>query len=132
DIDLELQTQTGRTVPMSVSCGLVRDQRGKITGALVIARDITERKRAEDEQQALQQQLLETSRRAGMADVAANVLHNVGNILNSVNVTVHLLARTLRKSPLGDLGQVAAMMQEHATVLGDYLTGDPQGQQIPG
>jgi PAS domain S-box-containing protein len=132
NIDTEIQTQTGRTVPISISCGLVRDQRGKITGVLMIARDITVRRQAEAEQQALQQQLLETSRRAGMADVAANVLHNVGNVLNSVNVTTHLLARTLRRSPIGDLGRVAAMMQEHAPALGDYLTHDPKGQQIPG
>ena len=132
NVDTEIQTQSGRSVPISISCGLVRDQRGKITGVLMIARDITARRRAEAEQQALQQQLLEASRRAGMADVAANVLHNVGNILNSVNVTTHLLARTLRSSPTGDLGRVAAMMQEHASALGDYLTHDPKGQQIPG
>ena len=132
NVDTEIQTQSGRSVPISISCGLVRDQRGKITGVLMIARDITARRRAETEQQALQQQLLEASRRAGMADVAANVLHNVGNILNSVNVTTHLLARTLRSSPTGDLGRVAAMMQEHASALGDYLTHDPKGQQIPG
>jgi two-component system, LuxR family, sensor kinase FixL len=131
-MDIELQTRTGHTVPMSISCGLVRDQRGKITGVLVIARDITARQRAEAERQTLQQQLMEASRRAGMADVAASVLHNVGNVLNSVNVTTNLVASTLRKSPLGDLGRIATMMQEHAAALGDYLTHDPKGQQIPG
>jgi PAS domain S-box-containing protein len=94
--------------------------------------EIAERRRAETERQALQQQLLETSRRAGMADVAANVLHNVGNVLNSINVTTNLLASTLRQSPLGDLGRVAAMLQEHAADAGSYLTSDPKGQQIPG
>jgi PAS domain S-box-containing protein len=132
NVDIEIQTRTGRTVPLSISCGLVRDQRGKITGVLVIARDIMARKQAEAERQALQQQLMETSRRAGMADVAANVLHNVGNILNSVNVTTNLVASTLRKSPVGDLGRIATMLQEHASTVGDYLSHDPKGQQIPG
>ena len=130
-IDIEMQTKTRPSVPLSLSCGLVRDQRGKITGVLVIARDITERKRAEDERQALQQQLVETSRRAGMADVAASVLHNVGNVLNSVNVTTNLVASTIRKAPVSDLGRIATMLQEHASALGDYLTHDPKGQQIP-
>jgi PAS domain S-box-containing protein len=131
-IDTELQTHTGRAVAVSLSCGVVRDQRGKITGMLVIARDVTARRQAEAERQALQKQLVETSRRAGMADVAANVLHNVGNILNSVNVTAALIARTLRKSPLRDLNRIALMLQEHAATLGDYLVRDPKGQQIPG
>lgn len=47
-LEIEVQTQTGRAVPLSVSCALVRDRRGKITGVLIVARDITERKRVEE------------------------------------------------------------------------------------
>jgi PAS domain S-box-containing protein len=132
NIDTELSTPSGRIIPVSLSCWLVRDQRGKITGMLIIARDITIRKQAEAERQTLQQQLMETSRRAGMADVAASVLHNIGNVLTSVNVTTNLLTSALRKSPLGDLSLIATMLQEHASALGDYLTSDPKGKQIPG
>jgi two-component system, LuxR family, sensor kinase FixL len=131
-IDTEFQTQTGRALPVSLSCGIVRDQRGKITGVLIIARDITARQQADAERQALQKQLVETSRRAGMADVATNMLHNVGNILNSINVTATLIARTLRKSPLSDLGRIARMLQEHTPTLDDYLMHDPKGRLIPG
>jgi PAS domain S-box-containing protein len=132
NVDTELRTKTGCIIPVSLSCGLVRDQRGKITGVLAIARDITARQQAETERQSLQQQLMEASRRAGMADVAASVLHNVGNVLNSINVTTNLLTGTLRKSPINDLGRIAAMLQEHAPDLGGYLTSDPKGKQIPG
>jgi PAS domain S-box-containing protein len=131
-MDLELCTPAGHAIPVSLSCGLVRDQRGKITGVLVIARDITARKRAEEERQELHRQLVEASRRAGMADVAASVLHNVGNVLNSVNVTVQLIVNTIRKSPGGDIGRIATLLHEHEHVLGDYLRQDPKGQQIPG
>ena len=72
--------------------------------------EIAERQQAEAERQALQQQLMETSRRAGMADVAVSVLHNVGNVLNSVNVASSLLVNTIRKSPISDLGRIAAML----------------------
>jgi signal transduction histidine kinase len=94
--------------------------------------EIAERQHAEAARQALQQQLMETSRRAGMADVAVSVLHNVGNVLNSVNVASSLLVTTIRQSPLSDLARIAALLQEHTPTLGDYLTHHPQGQQIPG
>jgi hypothetical protein len=31
---------------------------------------------------------VEVARKAGMAEVATGVLHNVGNVLNSINVSV--------------------------------------------
>lgn len=130
-VDTEFRTSTGHVIPVSLSCSLVRDQRGKATGVLVIARDITRRKQAEAERQELHKQLLEASRRAGMADVAASVLHNVGNVLNSINVSLDVVTRTLRNSLTGDVGRIATMLQAHAATLGEYLTRDPKGSQIP-
>ena len=52
-----------------------------------IGRDITDIKQAEAKLEQVHKQFLETSRKAGMAEVASNVLHNVGNVLNSVNVS---------------------------------------------
>jgi CheY-like chemotaxis protein len=66
-----------------------------------------------------------------MADVAANVLHNVGNVLNSVNISAGLVTSTMRQSLIGDIGRIAALLHEHAPALGDYLTSDPKGKQIP-
>ena len=43
----------------------------------------------------LNRQLIDTSRRAGMAEVATGVLHNVGNVLNSVNVSATLVGERL-------------------------------------
>ena len=57
-----------------------------------------------------QQELLRASRHAGMAEVATGVLHNVGNILNSVNVTVELLREGVRG------GGVDRMRQLHQIV----------------
>jgi signal transduction histidine kinase len=131
EVDSEILSQIGRVIPVSISCSLVRDQRGKMTGMLVIARNISERRRAEAERQDLQMQLVQASRRAGMADVAASMLHNVGNVLNSLNVSADLVSNTIRRSLIGDVGRIATMLQAHAQAVGDYLTSDPKGQQIP-
>ena len=45
------------------------------------------------ELQGAQAQLVDAARQAGMAEIATNVLHNVGNVLNSVNVSANLVAR---------------------------------------
>jgi PAS domain S-box-containing protein len=65
DIEVELRSQSGRVVPVSMSCVLVRDRQGKVTGVLAMARDITARLQAEAAQRELQKQLVQASRRAG-------------------------------------------------------------------
>jgi signal transduction histidine kinase len=79
-----------------------------------------------------QQRLIETSRLAGMAEVATGVLHNVGNVLNSVNVSCTLSIDRLRLSKLANLPRVTAMLDQQNGNLGDFLTHDPKGKQIPG
>ena len=67
-----------------------------VLGAVVVAQDITERRLAEQELEEVHKQLLVASRQAGMAEVATNVLHNVGNVLNSVNVSASLVAERIK------------------------------------
>lgn len=94
--------------------------------------DITEQKTAEEEMEALHKKLLETSRQAGMAEVATGVLHNVGNVLNSVNVSATLVCDRVRQSKTASLAKIAALLREHAMDLGDFLANDPKGQMVPG
>jgi two-component system, NtrC family, sensor kinase len=83
------------------------------------------------ELQASQAQLIAASRRAGMAEVASNVLHNVGNVLNSVNVSATLLEQRLTSSRMIQVSKVSALIHEHEHDLGDYLRADPRGKLIP-
>ena len=78
-----------------------------------------------------QQKLLETSRLAGMAEVATGVLHNVGNVLNSVNVSATLVVEKLRRSKAPKLVQAAALLTGRNGDLGHFLTHDPNGQGLP-
>ena len=94
--------------------------------------EIEERKRMEVEVAKQHEELVIASREAGMAEIAVSVLHNVGNVLNSINVSVNLLSEQWRKSKLANVGRVAAMIREHSDNLGEFLTQDPKGRQIPG
>jgi PAS domain S-box-containing protein len=104
---------------------------GQALGAVAVVQDITERRLAEQELEHLHKQLMLTSRYAGMAEVATNVLHNVGNVLNSVNVSASLLSERVKKSRCAKLGQVAALLAAHAGDLPGFLAG-PQGKHLPG
>ena len=76
-------------------------------------------------------ELLAVSRQAGMAEFAIGILHNVGNVLNSVNVASTCVADSLRRSKAANLSKVVALLREHQTDLGTFLTSDPKGQLVP-
>ncbi len=106
-------------------------ENGRPAFLLGISEDITARKLAEAELEKTQKKLVDTSRQAGMAEVATGVLHNVGNVLNSVNVSATLVTENLKKSKAGSLTSVVTLLQEHAADLGAFLADSPQGQQLP-
>ena len=93
--------------------------------------DVTERVAAEEREDQLQMQLREASRHAGMAEVATSVLHNVGNVLTSVNVSASLVTDNLRRSKAAGLGQVVSLLQEHQPDLGHFIAQDERGRQLP-
>ena len=103
---------------------------GQVLGAVAVVQDITERRLAEEELEQVHKQLLVASRQAGMAEVATNVLHNVGNVLNSVNVSASLIAEGVRKSKGAGLARAAALLSEHAHDLPTFLAG-AQGKHLP-
>ena len=108
-----------------------RDAEGKIIGTFGISKDITALKATEEKLEVSHRQLLQTSRQAGMAEVATGVLHNVGNVLNSVNVSATLVADHVRHTKAANVGKVATLFVQHKANLVDFLTKDPRGQMIP-
>jgi len=116
---------------------------------LSVARDVTERNKAEREirkyqerleelveertaeLKATQNKLMEISRQAGMAEVATDILHNVGNVLNSLNIDTGLLRGVVESSKVKTLGQCVELLQKHVDDLGTFFTSNPKGKIIP-
>jgi signal transduction histidine kinase len=109
---------------------LLRRQVEKRTALL--QREIEERKRVELKMERTHQELLTTSRLAGMAEVATYVLHNVGNVLNSVNLLGSAIAGDIHDSQVGAVRKLAELLESKDRDLGRFLTEDPRGQKIPG
>jgi len=108
----------------------LRDDHGRIIGLAGINRDITERKKWESELETLHKQLLETSRHAGMAEVATSVLHNVGNVLNSVNVSASVVGEQVRSTNLDRLSKAISLLQEHRSDLSGFFKQEETGAKL--
>ena len=93
---------------------------------------VLEQQAAAVELAKVHRQLLDTSRQAGMAEVATSVLHNVGNVLNSVNVSATVVSDTVRKSERASLAKVVALLNQHEGDLAEFLSRDAKGKQIVG
>ena len=65
-----------------------------------------------------------------MAEVATNVLHNVGNILNSVNISASL-EPAFRQSKTGAVSRLAALLLEQGDRVGEFITADARGERVP-
>jgi PAS domain S-box-containing protein len=107
----------------------LRDAAGEVIGILGIVKDVTKAREIELALDATRRDLVEASRLAGMAEVATGVLHNVGNALNSLNVSAHVIASSVRQSRVGSLASLCRLLGEHAADLGAFLTDDPRGRQ---
>lgn len=132
DYELRAHRPNGKPVEVLGRAVSRKDESGKIVGLVGTVQDITARKRAEAELEQAHQEVVAASRQAGMAEVATGILHNVGNVLNSVNVASSCVADSIRKSKAANLGKVVGLLREHAADLGNFLTVNPQGRQIPG
>jgi C4-dicarboxylate-specific signal transduction histidine kinase len=96
-----------------------------------LSQEVAERRKTEQELERVHREFVEAARRAGMAEIASGVLHNVGNVLNSVNVSAATLANQLKTSKRSQLDRLVAMLEEHAADVGQFLTEDEKGKQIP-
>ncbi len=74
---------------------------------------------------------VQLTHQASKAELATSVLHNVGNVLNSISVTAELLRQKINKSSIGTLPRVVDLINAHVDDIGAYLTEDPKGKLLP-
>ncbi|HHT0592815.1 TPA: MHYT domain-containing protein [Legionella anisa] len=80
--------------------------------------------------EAKNQHQFEKARELGMAEISASVLHNVGNVLNSVNISVETIIASYNSSPLKDIKKLADLLNTHKDDLAQFLTKDPHGIHV--
>lgn len=108
----------------------LRDDGGTIIGTFGISKDVTQTRQMEVELETAHKELVDASRTAGMAEVATGVLHNVGNVLNSLNVSASVIASGLKQSKAESLAKIGALLRENQADLPRFLD-DPKGKRVP-
>lgn len=103
---------------------------GKVLRGILL--DITAQRESEATMQDMHKMMVQASRQAGMAEVATGVLHNVGNVLNSLNVGAKLLAERLKKSRMEKLCQATQLLKQNLPANPEFFTHDKKGQVLPG
>ena len=96
-----------------------------------LSREVSDRKLAQEELARLNTHIADVSHRAGMAEVANSVIHNVGNALNSINVAVTTINSEIKSTPLHTLPKIAGMLEAHENDLSGFLNTDEKGKQLP-
>lgn len=102
-----------------------------LEGVANTASQVIQMAMAEEELEKAHQRLIVTSHQAGMAEVATDVLHNVGNVLNSINIAANFIQDKVLNSKAKNLKKVIDMVSDHAGDLGVFLTEDERGKYIP-
>jgi PAS domain S-box-containing protein len=111
--------------------GTVLVENGQPVAIRGIFQDITRQKSDAKQLDKLNRQLMDNSRQAGMAEVATGVLHNVGNVLNSVSVSATLVVERLGRLKVDNLRRATALLREQNGHLAEFLTTDPKGKVLP-
>jgi PAS domain S-box-containing protein len=110
--ETELVARDGQPIPVELGAWPAPRDGRAAGGADVLVRDLSARKRAEAELGTAELRVMELARRAGMADHATGLLHDVGNVLTSVNASVSLIADRLRAPSAGPAEERQALLAE--------------------
>ena len=128
-VEYEGQRANGSTFPMElvVTPMVLGERRMRVC----IARDISQRKETELSLADAQKQLLDAAHKSGMADMATGVLHNIGNILNSVNLSAKEISRLAQDSNIKGLQKANALLETHMEEIDEFLTRNERGKLLP-
>ena len=131
DVEVKNYSKTGEPYWVSIESRPIRDADGEVVNFIAIESDISERRRVEEEKSRMASEMIELSRHIGKAEVASGVLHNVGNVLNSVNTSASKIGERLESPKRRQLDRVIELLEANRGNLGEYLTHDERGRNVP-
>jgi PAS domain S-box-containing protein len=95
DYSLEIRHRDGHITPVLYNASVYRDEEGKVTGVFAAARDITERKQAEEALREAQERLIRQEKLAVLGQLAGGVGHELRNPLGAIKNAAYFLNMAL-------------------------------------
>lgn len=129
-LDYRLIAASGVALWVNESGVILLDQQGEPCRVRSVLRDITTQKEAAKKLENLNKCLVESSRLAGMTEVSTNVIHNVGNVINSVDTSLALIAAYQERCHVPNLSHLMEMILKNRADLGHFLLNDRVGKSI--
>lgn len=134
EIELQFKNPLGKDyvwhlIKIYPETDIIEDDDCSMVSAIVL--DITKQKNYEENIHKAHRQMIEVSRQAGMSEVATSVLHNVGNILNSMIISLETLNNASSKNYPNKLSLVSQMLEDNRDQLSVFLSEDEKGKLIP-
>lgn len=132
DREIALKTASGREIPAAISCSAIATGKEKLF--IVIVRDLTARKRLEEEKAEMQRQLYQSSKLASIGELSAGVAHEINNPLNCIINFAQLLKDEERARPQSEQRMIDGIIDEGeriARIVRDLLTFARQDPQMP-
>ena len=119
----------GSIFPMDVTVS--RMKLGDEIITVCITRDITRRKESEIKLTEAHDKLIDAAHQSGMAEMAVGVLHNIGNILNSVSLSAEEISRINKSSKLPGLIKANNIVKDNLENIGDFVSNNEKGKLLP-
>jgi PAS domain S-box-containing protein len=124
-------SRDGREFPLAQVVVAHKGPDGNVDFVATTGQDLTERKKADAALEEANRLVRDGFHQAGMAEVATSVLHNVGNVLNSVNVSCSVISEKVRRSRSSSVLKIADLLDEHQEDLALFLSTHPTGRKLP-
>jgi len=128
--ELRLLSKAGETIYIDNNASTI-EKEGRIVGILTIMRDITARKRAEEEKEKLQDQLIQAQKLEALGTLAGGIAHDFNNILTAILGYAGIVKESLpdEDQARADLDQVSKAGNRAKNLVRQILTFSRQTAQ---
>jgi len=113
-----LLSRDGRETPIDDSGAPIKNDKGDTIGFVLVFRDISERRRAEEEKEKMQAQFLQAQKMEALGRLVGGVAHDFNNVLTTINGYSEMLMRCMGQGdPMGkNLEQIYRAAQRAASL----------------